>query len=64
MGRGNWPEFCNWAASADNNNVLTCLHAVEQSGGIVGEFLKTDVAHGTIISAFAVSGKRQNKVLQ
>lgn len=64
MGRGKWPEFCNWAASADDNDVLTCLHAVEQSAGIVGEFLKGDVLHTTIISAFDFSGKRQNKALR
>jgi|694.fasta_scaffold10377_18 hypothetical protein len=29
MGRGNWPKFCDWAASADDNDVLTCLHSVQ-----------------------------------
>lgn len=64
MGRGNWPEFRDGAASADDNDVLTCLYAVEQSGGVVGKFLKADVTHRTIIAVFDVSGKRQNKALQ
>ena len=29
MGRGNWPEFCDGAASADDDDVLPCLHSVE-----------------------------------
>jgi len=64
MGRGNWPEFRDWAASADHNDVLTCLYSVEQRDGVVGKFLNADVAHSTIISVFGVFGKRQNKALQ
>lgn len=64
MGRGNGPEFRDWAAPADDNDVLACLHSVEQCGGVVGKFLKADVAHASIISKVDVVGERQNKALQ
>ena len=50
MGRGNWPEFRDGAASANHNDVLPCRHSVEQGGRVLGKFLKADVDHACIIS--------------
>jgi hypothetical protein len=61
MGHGNWPEFRDWASSADDKDVLACLHSVEHRGGVVGKFSKADGAHNYILSMLEGVVKRQNE---
>jgi hypothetical protein len=64
MGRHNGPEFRDWAALADDNDVLPGLHSVKDRGRVVGKFLQADVAHEHIVSMTDSVWERQRKASQ
>ena len=47
--RRNRPKFRNWQPAADNNDAFPCLHAIEEGGGVMGEFSQAYIAHATIV---------------
>jgi len=60
-GRGDRPDFRDRAASSDDDDVLPGLDSGEESGSVMGEFLRAHSAHEKSLPLRDVAGKGRAK---